>query len=345
MSEGTRLQPLRDWWLEWVMIPDWQAVWLPWAVGMGLQVIRREKIEVIVSTSGPETNHLVGMWLSRLTGVPLVVDFRDGWLFESLKPFMQRNSFRRVVDGWLERQVVSQSSAVVTVSDPLTAYFRQTYGLSESRTVTIPNGYGPEDWWDVQPAARTDGRFRLVHTGAFSHSRHSCTPLPLLQGLTRLPHSLRQQIEVLLVGNVRQTERQLAVDLDLADVVQWLPPVTRVQSLGYQLSADVLLLMVGTDRSVATSKLFEYLYARRPILAIGRSGTAACQIVQRVQAGLVADPENPDAVASALIGLFDLWRSGGLGVYGQGDISMYDRRFLAGQLAAVFDRVISAGRR
>ncbi|MBE7473078.1 MAG: glycosyltransferase [Anaerolineales bacterium] len=338
---GARLQALIHWLREWVIIPDQGIIWLPFAIWTGWRLIRRKKIDVIVSTSGPETNHLVGACLSKLTGKPLVIDFRDGWLFEPLQPYLRYNRFRRAVDGRLEWWVVSQAQTVITVSDPLTDYFRQTYHLSTERALTIRNGYDPDNWRDVQPAARTEGKLRLVHTGALSTSRFNQTPRPFLEGVARLPDFLRCQLEVLLIGDIQPAEQQAIVELGLADVIQTLPPVARTQSLGYQLSADVLLLMVGTDLSVATSKLYEYLYARRPILAIGHPDAAACRIVQCAQAGLVVESEESEAIAAALTRLYELWQTGGLNIYGQGDISPYDRRHLAGQLAQVLGKIVN----
>jgi glycosyltransferase involved in cell wall biosynthesis len=339
MSEGTRLQPLRDWGTEWVLIPDLQIAWLPWAVLAGWRLIREKRIDVIVSTSGPETDHLVGACLSSLTGLPHVADFRDGWLFEPLKPFLRRSRFRRSIDGCLERRIVQHAVAVTSVSESLTEYFHQSYGLPAQRAVTITNGYDIDDWQGVVPGNHEDGRLRIVHTGAFAGSSPTRNPRPFFESVARLPVDIRGQVEILLVGQVTEDERRMIEALGLRDSVRVIPPVPRAESLAYQLSADVLLLLVGSDRSVATSKLYEYLYARRPILAIGSPETAAAKIVQQTHSGLVIDPRDPDAILRALSQLHEAWRKQQLRPFAQGDISRYERRNLARELAAVLDRV------
>jgi len=337
ISEGSVLRPVRDLLLEWVVIPDLQVAWLPWAVRRGLQVLRRARADAIVSSSGPVTNHLVGALLSAATKIPLVADFRDGWLFEPLAAFLRENRLRRRLDGRLEAWVVSRAARVVTVSEPLTEDFRRRYGLAE-RAVTIPNGYDPDEWAEVVPAPRGGDRLRLVHCGAFARSRATLDPKPFLAGLASLPREVRARLEVLLVGGLSDAEARAVSELDLGDAVRILPPVTRRESLGYQLSADVLLLVAGHERSVATSKLYEYLYARHPVLAVGHPEVAACRIVRETGAGVVAPPER-EAVRAVLLNLFDLWSRGGLDRYGRGDIRPYDRRQLAGRLAGVLEAV------
>lgn len=340
ISENTRFRAVRNWLIEWLMIPDLQIPWLPGAVWLGMQTIRRENVDIIVSSSGPETNHLVGLCLSRLTGVPLVADFRDGWMFEPLKGFLRANRARRTIDGRLERLVVSKAAAITTVSDPLTDYFRKLYDLPPERVVTITNGYDPDDWRGVHPAPRRDNTFRIVHTGAFGSSRVFIDPRPLLEALRRLPVGVRNQIELLLIGDLKEAERRMISGLDLKGIVSAIPPVPRSESLGYQLSSDILLLVAGADRSVATSKLYEYLYARRPILAITDQGTAAAAIVRQAQAGLVTDPVDPAGIVASITHLFDLWKQDRLDEFCQGDISAYHRRHLASQLAATLDEVL-----
>jgi len=290
---------------------------------------------VIISTSSPETNHLVGMCLSKLTGIPHVADFRDGWMFEPLKPFLKKNAFRMKTDALLERSVVSHASAVITVSDPLTEYFRATYGLSPEQAVTITNGYDQSEWMGLEPAPRLHDKFQIVHPGRFGSTRYS--PQPFLIGLAQVPREIRERMEVLLFGNVRPEENHMISELGIDDFVKVLPQIPRRQSLAHQLSADVLLLIVGTDKSLITSKLFEYLYTRRPILVIGSQDTAAARIVTQTQSGLIVAPNDPDASTKAVCDLFALWEKGALPSTERGGIDTYDRKYLAQRLATLLD--------
>jgi glycosyltransferase involved in cell wall biosynthesis len=338
---GTPLAGIYQWLLEWLAIPDLFIGWLPAAILLGLRVIKEEQVDVLLSSSPGETAHLVAGCLSRLTGKPWVADFRDGWLFEALKPALRKDTWRRRLERRLERWTVAGAACVTTVTDPLTEYFRSTYALPTARCYTITNGYDPGDWQGVTPAAR-DSRFRLVHTGAFSLSAPNRDPRPFLQALKMMAPEVRSKLEVLLVGSLASAERADLAGMGLDDVVQVVGPVSRPESLAYQLSADLLLLFVGRDRSIATSKLYEYLYAKRPILALSAPDTAAARIVRQCAAGEVVAPDDPQAIAAALARLLSLWQQGQLRCQPVG-IERYERREIARQMAEVLRQAISEG--
>ncbi len=337
--EGTAFNHFRQWVLDTFAIPDLQIGWLPFALLAGLRAIQTERVDAIFSTSSPETSHLLAMCLAYLTRKPWVADFRDGWIFESLKPILRRSYWRRQLERWLERCVVSHADAIVSISSPITDYFTSTYPLAQDKSWTITNGYDPDDWINVKPQTRSIKNLRLVHTGALSLSASTRDAYPFFQALQQIDSVTRSKIEILLVGDLSSRERSALSALGLQDIVQVVGRVSKEESLSYQLSADVLLLIVGSDKSVATSKLYEYLYARRPILALSSHDTAAAQIIQQSQAGYLADPNDATAIANCLADLFKRWEEGNL-VAETSAIEQYSRYHLTEQLAQVLRSVI-----
>jgi glycosyltransferase involved in cell wall biosynthesis len=81
--------------------------------------------------------------------------------------------------------------------------------------------------------------------------------------------------------------------------VQHLGPLDRADALALQRSADVLVLITSRDPSEATGKLFEYLAAGRPILALAE-GNEAERIVRETNTGITVPPDDVDAIADAL---------------------------------------------
>jgi glycosyltransferase involved in cell wall biosynthesis len=297
-------------------------------------------VSMIYSSSPPETSHLVAACLKVLGRKPWVADFRDGWLLESVKPALRNSRLRKWVEGLLERVVVSGADAVVSVSDPITKYFRETYAMYRNKFHSITNGYDPEDWAGVYAMPRDCRKFRVVYTGAFSLGRKTIDPRPFFQSLKKLPERIRENMEVLLIGELAAGEKDYLSDLGLEDIVRVLPQVEKARSLAYQLSADVLLLVASFDKSVATSKLYEYLYAGRPILAVSLDDAAAATIVKRTQSGIVVNPADPSAIAGGLIDLYEQWQQGRLHAPGA-NADGYSRRFLTQQLAHLFETLIA----
>jgi len=336
---GIAFDGIRAWVLNHLAIPDMRITWLPAAVPLGLRVIRKERVDVILSSSAPETAHLVAACLAAMTKTPWVADFRDGWMFEPLDPLVRLAKRRYRVERRLEHLVISKANAIVSVTQPITEYFSTTCAGSHSKCYTITNGYDPDDWNGVAPAPRDGTKLRLVHTGAFAVSRITQDPQPFLRAIKSLVQDMREKIEILLVGALSDQEKDWVKTLDLGDVVRVMGPVSKRESLALQLSADVLLLVIGSAKSVATSKLYEYLYARRPILAVSATDTAAAEIIRQTQSGYVVDAADEQAISSCLTRLFVSWQNNAL-YSPSGDIERYHRRRLAEQLAHLLEGVI-----
>jgi glycosyltransferase involved in cell wall biosynthesis len=334
------LNRIRSWLLDYVLIPDLKILWLPSAVIIGANVIKHEKIDVIFSTSPPDSMHLVAACLSIISGKPWVADFRDGWVHESLKPILRIKNWRYKVECSLERWVATQADAVVSVSGPITDYFRTICPSFSHKMLTITNGYDPADWQNIVPICRDSTQFWLVHTGSISLSRMTQSIEPILNAIQLLEASIRAKLRLILVGAITETERASIRESGLSDVVKEIGQVSRSQSLAYQLSADGLLLSIGKDRSVATSKLYEYLYSRRPILAISASDTAAAEIVRETGSGIVVSPDDTEDIAACLIRLYKCWERGALMKSQSVGIERYERQELTKQLARILLEVL-----
>jgi glycosyltransferase involved in cell wall biosynthesis len=336
--EGTRLAGIRRWSLENILVPDIGITWLPGGIGTGIRLVQTEQIDVIISSSHPNSTHLVAGTLATMTRKPWLADFRDGWLFEPLDPKLYRKAWRSQFERRLERWVAERANAIVTVSTPITDYFRASYPAIQNRCFTITNGYDPADWNAVPRLNRSDKSFWLVHTGAFSRSSATRSPQPVLEALSMLSCEVRANLRLVLVGTLTDNERALVRDCGLTDLVQEVGQVSHKESLAYQSAADCLLLMVGKDRSVATSKLFEYLYSHNPIFAVSALDTAAAEIVRETGAGVIVSPDSAEQIATSLTSCFQLWQRGEPICEPHG-IDRYTRRELTCQLVEVLQQL------
>jgi glycosyltransferase involved in cell wall biosynthesis len=227
---------------------------------------------------------------------------------------------------------------VVTVSEPLTQYFARTYGLDASRAVTITHGFDPDEWSSVETVERADGRMRFVHTGSFSFSRATLDIRTFVSGVSLLSKELAESIEIVFVGNITAEEKRM-IDAAGVHCIRIVPPVSRAKSLGYQRSADALLLIYAPELSGASTKTFEYLYSGRPILAVGLPDAAGVRIVIDSGAGSAADVREPRQIADRITEMFELWRRGRLETAAR-NVDRYHRRTLAGKLAAVLKSAV-----
>jgi glycosyltransferase involved in cell wall biosynthesis len=223
----------------------------------------------------------------------LIADFRDGLLFEAIESkCLRRFACVRKAYKAIEYHTASEAAALITVSEPLSRYFRETY--DKSYVMTVPNGFDPDETQlrlpdiDLEP-----GCFHIVHSGRLSLSDAGCTILPLVQALNSIladRPELTQKLRLHFVGELNRRENKMLSGLAQCGVARLHGPLSRKHALAFQRQADLLLLVTSPDRSsVATTKIFEYLQARRPILALTTRSFAA-EIVEISRCGWVVSP-------------------------------------------------------
>ncbi|MCU0493284.1 MAG: glycosyltransferase family 4 protein [Chloroflexaceae bacterium] len=329
-------------WRERLLLPDTEITWYWPAVRLGLQLVRSQSVQLIYSTSSPETDHMVGLRLKQLTGQPWVADFRDGWMFEPLRAERGKPGLRRWIELDMERRVMLHADRIVTVSEVIADDMRRRFPHAAERVRVITNGYDEEDFIGLRRQRPADGRFRLVHTGSLGMSRAGTSLEGLLVALAQLKaegHPLLQTIELRMAGRLSENEvatlRRHGLD-DISTLTGMLP---HGQALQEQMDADLLLLAVAPGATgVLTGKLFEYLAAGRPILTLS-GPSAAARLVEEQGAGVVVPPGDGGAIRRALLDYFAQWQSGGLKLRPATSITRFARRALTGRLAAVFDEL------
>ncbi len=173
--------------------------------------------------------------------------------------------------------------------------------------MTIANGCDFDDFDGLEHHA--SDRFRITHAGSFFGRRD---PRPFIQALADSGLDVRARF----VGDFRPADREWAETLSLGDRLELLPFVPRRTSLELQRDSEALLLLIpeadGRGKGVLSGKVFEYLAAERPILAAVPPDGAAAALIRESGAGVVAPPDDPEALAGALRELHGRWASGTL---------------------------------
>jgi glycosyltransferase involved in cell wall biosynthesis len=339
----TLLQAARRLWRTCVYIPDDRIGWLLPALLQAGRILRDHEISVIYSTSDPFTDHLVGYLLARVTGKPWVADFRDPWTWDAYYP--HRNGLRRHLDRWMERQFLLKAAIITVTSDATAAQFAEKCPeVDAEKFVTITNGFDGEDFTSLTPAPplKDDGVLTIVYSGRFASEAHfSPWFLGALWQLVQANTALREHIAVWFVGLFGDQASALVEELGLTQVVRSTGYLAHRDALGYLFQADVFLLTLapyaGSEVQVP-GKLFEYIAARKPILALVPEGAAA-ELVRETGSGFVVPPDDVVAIEKALYRLWKQHEQGRLRLSPSESLGRFTRKNLTARLAEVLEEV------
>ena len=291
-----------------LLVPDENLPWSTFALPVAVRLVRREGIDVVLTTSPPPSLHLLGAAVKRTTGAAWVADLRDPLTshphrrgYES-----QLARLKETTVGGVGRLVASQADAIVAASDAIAEEARALE--PKGRVVTIANGCDFDDFAGLEHHA--SDRFRITHAGHFHGNRD---PKPFLRALAE---SGLDDVVARFAGDFRESDREYVEELGLGDRVELLGNLSRRRSLELQRDSEALLLLIpdsgGRGRGVLTGKIFEYLAAERPILAAVPPDGAAAQLVRDTGAGVVVPSEDVDALREALRDLRLRWKAGSL---------------------------------
>jgi glycosyltransferase involved in cell wall biosynthesis len=280
------------------IVPDpWLVTWDPAAWAAIRRALSQRAFDCLITSSPAESTHLLGLVFGRSVAA-WIADFRDGWCFEPLRPTFP-TAVQRKLDERMERRVVRGADAVVGVTAPIVEDFQTRLGVGAH---LVTNGFDPELGGDEAQAGPTHERhLRLVHTGALSGPRGR-DPLPLLRALRELVDDepeLRGRLQLIVAGRSEEDELALVREAGVGDIVRHLGYLPRPEALALQRAAGTLVLITSRDRCEATGKLYEYMAAGRPIIALAE-GNEAARIVAETNTGVLVSPDDSAAISVAL---------------------------------------------
>ncbi|MBE0555730.1 MAG: glycosyltransferase, partial [Proteobacteria bacterium] len=135
----------------WFFIPDDRVLWAPFALVRSLRVIREGKYDLIWVGAPPYSAGVIGYLVSRMSGLPLVVDLRDPWTSDPY--FQSPSAIHRWLNRAFERRTLMHARKVVVISNEMKRNLLRSYnGFPESKIEVITNGFDSEEMAKVEPA-------------------------------------------------------------------------------------------------------------------------------------------------------------------------------------------------
>ncbi len=341
VRSGRRVSRLRRA-ASWCLVPDSYRPWKLFALREARAWLREGGADVILTTSSPDTAHLIGLDLARETGLAWVADFRDPWTRRI--SFEPPSGLHRRWQEALERSVLKNaSSVVVTAEETRDEFLARCPELPAERFHVIPNGFDPVDFPQPPPPIDWE-RFTIVYAGQLTSKRTVAPLLPVLRRFFERSPRARGATRVRLIGPHELENETLVRDAGMGDVIGFEPSLPHRKAVASLYAAHVVLLVenMGPNAGlIVQGKVWECLRSGRPILALVPPGGAR-RVVQTYRAGCAAGSGEEERAAGFLVDAHRAWEERRV-LRGADPIQLtrFERKNLTADLAAVLDRAAS----
>ncbi|MBC2696057.1 MAG: glycosyltransferase family 4 protein [Desulfobacteraceae bacterium] len=329
-----------------IWLPDDKAGWILPAVISGLKTISKHDVNAIFTTSPPNSVHLIGFLLKIISKKPWIADFRDPWGCET-KPFFVRSKFSDFIENWMEKQIVSKSDYLVSVTPEMTEMLHARHPQATyNKFATIRNGYDSEEMKQFAGIEKHN-RFTFTYAGSFYLGRDPEIFLKTLRELISSNKINKDQIHVKFIGNCKylygKSIERMVYELDMGDVVTFVDQISRYEAMTEMAKSHVLLLLAPDQPLQIPGKLYEYIGLNASILAVCGPGATA-NILNKYPKAVVVPPDDIETMKKGILQLFLNSRDQKLNTADDVTDSNFDRRELTEKLVAILENLAPFGR-
>ena len=288
----------------WLARPDRWVSWWPDAVRLGRAMLRRYAPSAIFSTYPIATAHLIGHSLARASSLPWIADFRDPMAQDGYPPDRKTwIHYKRI-----EERAFSRAAACTFTTPGAAAMYRDRYPASRARIEVIENGYDEEAFADAMRAGGRSGPLNpgvatILHSGIVYPSERDPTQLFEALGILKQQGVDEQRLRLRFRAPVHvQLLNALAERNDVRTMVEVVPQLHYREALSEMLAADGLLLMQAANcNEQVPAKLYEYLRARRPLIALTDPAGDTAKVLRGSGVDAAAKLDSAQEIASLLM--------------------------------------------
>lgn len=316
-------------------IPDARMFWIRPSTKFLTKYLKENPVELIISTGPPHSLHLIANNLKKKYNVPWIADFRDPWTEIYFYKSLKLTPFADSIQKRLELKVLRNADINVVVSKSMANSFKQK-GINNIEVIT--NGY---DHTDYDFEAMVDSKFSLVHIGTIPPDSNS----PLFwKALSRMVDSdsvFKENLVLRFVGDIDSSVADLLEKNDLLKYVERVTYKPHSEIPYYQKQAQVLLVLIPShSKEILTGKIFEYLAAKRPIMAIGPAGGDLESLLSEIAVGKLLPFDSEQQILEGIKwfweGYKNSWQE-----FDPKSVHQYSRVELTRKMAEIMDKIVT----
>ncbi|MBK86432.1 MAG: glycosyl transferase family 1 [Flavobacteriaceae bacterium] len=311
-------------------IPDARIFWVKPSYNFLSDYISNNKVDTIITTGPPHSLHLIGMRLKAKHLIKWFCDFRDPWVDINYHQQLRLTKYAKKQHLMLEKKVLYKADHIIVTS----AQTKLLFSNKTNQPITVvTNGFDDASNSNV----KMDLNFTLTHIGFLSSQRN---PSILWDVLSELIHELtdfKEKFKLVLVGIVSVDAINAINAFGLEPYLDIIETVSHFDAAKYQRKSQVLLLLEGNTKAatyIIPGKLFEYVNAQRPIIAIGPQPSDIKSILEETNTGNYFKYDEKEALKHQIIELFTAYKNNNLCVNPR-EIGRYSRRNCTKQLSQI----------
>lgn len=337
-----------------ILQPDAQILWYPGAVKEGLQLLGELKHDAIFVTAPPFSSFVTGAALSRRSGLPLIVDYRDEWgISNQFQENRQKSSLSHRWQDRMQQKVLRQASAAIATTQRSTKSIQQAVQRAggTASVSCIYNGYDAADLAantvavdecsTVGTADKADQKLRIAYVGTLWNLTSIEPVVAAIEKLSVEKPEKAGRIEVIVAGRRTGAQEEILNRLDQTPcrlIREGYVEHQRAIEIMRQADVQCLLLSdVPEAGRVVPAKTFEYLAMGRRILSIGPQGEV-CEILAEFPQAESFLPSDTSWIAEYLSRSLEMSQTTD-DLRQSASAERFERRALTQQLATVLTNV------
>jgi len=317
------------------LIPDPRRFWIKPSVRFLTNYLQKNDIDTVITTGPPHSMHMIGLGLKKnFPNLKWVADFRDPWTNIDFYKELNLSWISDRIHHRFEKMVIQQADSIVVVSNGMKDEYEL---LNPKRIQVISNGYDESDVKQAEPDL--DKKFTISHIGTLNVARNPKIVWKVLSEICIENLEFKSDLLIQLVGKVDYSVLEDIKHSNLSDNLNKIDYLSHHEAIVKQQSSQVLLLLInnsGNAKGILTGKFYEYLAAKRPILAVGPTDGDAADVLKDTGTGIMVDFLDEKGTKETILEYYNRFKTSSLNVQSE-SIERFSRRSLTGELSKLLN--------
>ncbi|MEA1887626.1 MAG: glycosyltransferase family 4 protein [Bacteroidota bacterium] len=318
-------------------LPDPRRGWNRELIKKSEEIIETKGIKIVITTSPPHSTQLAGMKLKKKRDITWIADIRDPWTDIYYNVKLNQTFWASMINKKMETRVLRTADKIMVTCNATEELFRSKLPGNEinDKILTLTNGYDEEDF-NVEDI-KIPERFTITYLGTFADNYNIDILLDIIEKQIPVNGS---GIDIRFIGGIsKSTADKLNNNWNISfEFIQYLNHNDAVKSL---MESSALLLVIPVSnktREMIPGKLFEYLAARRPIIALGPKTSDVADILNHTNSGKIFNNNDAQTLSEYIRHLIINFQKGEIKVRSTG-IQQYSRKNLSFRLTSILNEL------